>query len=477
MKDVSVATRLDRLPITRMHLMAVLVVGLGIFFDLYEVFLAGTVSTALKDDFQVGADQLKPLLASAFVGAFIGAVVMSRIADRLGRRRAFYLTLAVYSVFSVLAAFSPNVEMLIVCRFLAGLGIGGELPLCDAYLSDLLPARHRGRLIGWAYTVGFCGVPLAGFLALGIVPHTYLGVDGWRWMFLIGGLGAALCWVLRRGLPESPRWLEAVGRHEEADRVVRIFEESAHRNTAGAASPVVPAAEATATAPEKAPLRQLVQPPWRSRSVMLVIFQILQVFGYYGFGTLAPLVLAGKGYDIVHSLTFSALSFVGYPIGSLLSVFVIERIERKTLIMLSAFGMLAFGLGFGYAHNTAMIVVFGFCYTLVSNLFSNAYHVYQGELFPTRLRATGAGGAYSLSRLASAVMPYVLLPLLLNHGPDAVFVFIACAMAAVIVTIGLLGPRTTGRSLEELTAPGLATAPGAGVPVDAAAGEPKGGTW
>ncbi|MFG2793180.1 MFS transporter [Streptomyces sp. NPDC048419] len=462
MKDVSVATRLDRLPITRMHLMAVLVVGLGIFFDLYEVFLAGTVSTALKDDFHVGEDQLKPLLASAFVGAFIGAVVMSRIADRLGRRRAFYLTLAVYSAFSVLAAFSPNVEMLIVCRFLAGLGIGGELPLCDAYLSDLLPARHRGRLIGWAYTVGFCGVPLAGFLALGIVPHSYLGVDGWRWMFLIGGLGAALCWVLRRRLPESPRWLEAMGRHEEADRIVRVFEESAHQGTVTPPRPRQTTAPATA---EKAPLRQLVTPPWRTRTVMLVIFQILQVFGYYGFGTLAPLVLASKGYDIVHSLTFSALSFVGYPVGSLLSVFVIERIERKYLIMLSAFGMLAFGLGFGYAHNTAMIVAFGFCYTLVSNLFSNAYHVYQGELFPTRLRATGAGGAYSLSRLASAVMPYVLLPLLMNHGANAVFVFIACAMTAVIVNIGLLGPRTTGRSLEELTAADAPATVGTNVPV------------
>ncbi|MEU3985381.1 MFS transporter [Streptomyces sp. NPDC026672] len=462
MKDISVAARLDRLPLTRMHLMAVLVVGLGMFFDLYEVFLAGTVSTALKDDFHVSDGQLKPLLASAFVGAFIGAVVMSRVADRLGRRRAFYLTLAVYSFFSVLAAFSPNVEMLIVCRFLAGLGIGGELPLCDAYLSDLLPARHRGRLIGWAYTVGFCGVPLAGFLALNIVPHSYAGVDGWRWMFVIGGLGAALCWVLRRGLPESPRWLEAVGRHEEADRVVRAFETSAHLQSP---APAVPGP--TAAPPEKAALRELLVPPWRTRTLMLAVFQILQVFGYYGFGTLAPLVLASKGYDIVHSLTFSSLSFVGYPIGSLLSVPILERIERKTLIMLAAFGMLAFGLGFGYAHGTAAIVTLGFCYTLVSNLFSNAYHVYQGELFPTRLRATGAGNAYSLSRLATAVMPYVLLPLLLDHGANAVFVFIACAMAAVIVDIGLLGPRTTGRSLEELTSVGAVPAGAADVPVDA----------
>lgn len=177
-QDSSIAARLDRLPVTRMHLMAVLVVGLGMFFDLYEVFLAGTVSTALREDFHVSDGQLKPLLASVFVGAFLGAVAVPRLADRLGRRRALYLTLAVYSVFSVLAAFSPNVETLIVCRFLAGIGIGGELPLCDAYLSDLLPARVRGRLIGWAYTVGFSGAPLAGFLALSIVPHSYAGVAG-----------------------------------------------------------------------------------------------------------------------------------------------------------------------------------------------------------------------------------------------------------------------------------------------------------
>jgi MFS transporter, putative metabolite:H+ symporter len=463
-QDVSVAARLDRLPITRLHLLAILVVGLGIFFDLYEVFLAGTVSAALTEDFHVGKDALKPLLASAFVGAFVGAVVMSRVADRLGRRRAFYLTLAAYSVFSVLGAFSPNVGWLIACRFLAGLGIGGELPLCDAYLSDLLPARVRGKLIGWAYSVGFCGVPLAGFLALNIVPHSYAGVSGWRWMFLIGGTGAAICWALRRMLPESPRWLEAVGRHDEADAVVRRFEDAAH---AGGRTLPAPAPRPRASRPEPAPVRMLVAAPWRRRTTMLVIFQVLQVFGYYGFGTLAPLVLASKGYDIVHSLTFSSFSFIGYPVGSLLSVPILERIERKTLIMLAALGMVGFGLGFGYSHGAVAIVAFGFCYTVASNLFSNAYHVYQGELYPTRLRATGAGSAYSLSRLASAAMPYVLLPLLEDHGANAVFLFIACAMTAVVLDIGLLGPRTTGRALEDLTEPHAQPAPGV-----AAAAEP-----
>jgi putative MFS transporter len=448
--ELTVAARLDRLNITKIHRTAVVVIGVGMFFDLYEVFLAGTVSTALTKDFHVDGAALKPLLASAFVGAFIGAVVMSRLADRLGRRRAFYLTLSIYSVFSVIAAFSVNVEMLIICRFLAGLGIGGELPLCDAYLSDLLPARSRGRLIGWAYTVGFCGVPVAGFLALSLVTHTYGGVSGWRLMFLIGGVGAAICWFLRRGLPESPRWLEAVGRHAEADAVVRELEELAgqqlndrERRLAANSRP--------ALSQEPAPIRLLVAAPWRKKTLMLVIFQILQVFGYYGFGTLVPIVLSAKGYDIVHSLTFSALSFLGYPIGSLLSVPVLERVERKALIMISALGMLVFGLGFGYSASAAGVIAFGFCYTLASNLFSNAYHVFQSELYPTKLRATGAGTAYSLSRLASAVMPFVLLPVLDTYGATAVFVVIAIAMAGVILDVGLLGPRTTGRALAEVS--------------------------
>jgi putative MFS transporter len=465
-QHVTIAARLDRLPTIRTHWVAVVVVGIGMFFDLYEVFLTGTLSTALTKDFHVTEDELRPILASVFVGAFIGAVAMSRLADRLGRRRAFYLTLGIYSLFSVLGAFSVNVEMLIVFRFLAGLGIGGELPLCDAYLSDLLPARVRGKLIGWAYTVGFCGVPVAGFLALGIVPHAFAGVQGWRWMFVIGGLGAALCWALRRRLPESPRWLEAVGRRGEAEVIVTEMEETARSQFPGTPLAEPAAGGSPVEKAEPAPMRLLLKPPWRRRTVMLGLFQILQVFGYYGFGTLAPLVLASKGYDVVHSLTFSAFSFLGYPVGSLLSVPVLERLERKTLVMLSAGGMLVFGLAFGYAQGSALIVAFGFCYTVVSNLFSNAYHVYQSELYPTRLRATGAGSAYSLSRFATAAMPFVLLPLLQDSGSTAVFSFIACAMAAIILLVGFLGPRSTGRALEELAeidaGTGTATGPGSG---------------
>jgi MFS transporter, putative metabolite:H+ symporter len=466
---ISVAARLNRLPVTRAHRVAVFIVGIGMFFDLYEVFLAGTLSAVLTKHFDVTGNNLKLVLSSAFVGAFIGAILLSRLADRLGRRRAFFFTLSIYSFFSVLAAFSPNVGMLIVCRFIAGIGIGGELPLCDTYLSDLLPARVRGRMIGWAYTVGFCAVPAAGFLARGIGTTQLLGIDGWRWMFVIGGIGAAVCWALRRLLPESPRWLEAVGRSAEAEAIVSRLEEQARRENGG--QPLVEPEPDAWAEPRRARVSELFQSRWRKRTIMLWVFHCLQTLGYYGFGTLVPLVLAAKGYDVVSSLTYSAVTFVGYPVGSLLSLPIIERVERRTLVIASAAAMIVLGLVFGFATSSALILVAGFLYTAASNVFSNAYHVYQGELYPTSLRATGAGSAYSLSRLATAVMPFLLVPLLNNDGSSAVFICIGIAMALVIADITVLGPKTTGRSLEQVNA-SVAESQPSGSPVTTRAARP-----
>ncbi|SEP51418.1 MFS transporter [Amycolatopsis saalfeldensis] len=441
---MQIASRLDRLPVTRRHRYFVAVVGVVTFFDLYDLFLAATISTVLTKEFGVTADLLKPLIASAFVGAFVGAVFLGRLADRLGRRRAFLVTLGIYSVFTLLGAFSTDVWMLVACRFVAGIGIGAELPVADAYLADLLPARARGRATAWAYTIGFCGVPAAGFLARALVGHSPLGVDGWRWLFVIGALGAAIVWGLRFTLPESPRWLAARGREREADEIVRRLEASAPQPLAEP--------EPEPPAPEPVRVSALLRPPWFRRTAMLHVFQLLQAFGYYGFGSLVPIVLAAKGFSLVSSLTFSALTFLGYPIGSALSIPIIERIERKWLIVASAAGMAVFGLAFGYSTSGVLIAVFGFCYTAVSNVFSNAFHTYQGELFPTSLRATAAGSAYALSRLATAAMPFILLPVLQGAGATTMYAVVAGAMVLLIIDVAILGPRTTGESLETIAA-------------------------
>jgi MFS transporter, putative metabolite:H+ symporter len=409
----SVYGPLDAAPLNSTHRRAVWLVGIGLFFDLYDVFLAGVLSTVLTTAFGLSKNVLPVLLGSSFLGMFAGANVSGIIADRFGRKPAFLANLGIYSLFTLVGAFSGNAAMLVATRFLAGIGIGGELPLSDAYLSELLPARERGRLIARAYTIGMLGVPAVGFLTRVLAPLHPLGIAGWRWLFIAGSLGGWIVWALRRGLPESPRWLE------------------------------------TKQQP-RAGFRLLFTPRYRRRTVMLYVFQIFQTVGYYGFGSIVPLILAAKGFSVLSSLTYTGIAALGYPLGSALSIPIVERIDRKWLIVLSAAAMATLGLALGFSTSTLAIGTLGVIYTAVSNVFSNAFHIFQGEIFPTGVRATAAGSAYGLSRLSSAAMPFVLLPVLRVHGAGAMFVLISAAMAIVMVDIAVLAPSTTGKQLEEI---------------------------
>jgi len=478
---LSIAERLNRLPATPTHRAATIIAGIGSFFDLFDIFLAGVLGTVLTSRFQLDRVSLPLVLGSSFLGMFVGAALLGDFADRRGRRPAFLANLGVYSGFTLAGAFSVNAPMLIATRFLAGIGIGAELPLVDTYLSELLPARLRGRYTAWAYTLGFAGVPAAGLLGRLLVPRAPLGISGWRWLFVAGSLGAAIVWAVRGRLPESPRWLESVGRAAEAEALVARMEREAsidlrQRSLAAAGDAPVsqppeaagtllpdgpsgrelhPHAAAVGTGPAPATgvrgtrrLAVLRAPQYRARALMLAVFQIFQTVGYYGFGTLAPTVLAAKGYPVVTSLSFTALTFIGYPIGSALSLPIIERTDRRWLIAGSAFLMSVFGLALGFSSSSAAIVAAGFLYTVASNFFSNGFHVLQAEIFPTSVRATASGAAYGLSRLSSGAMPFLLLPVLERWGAGAMFAVVAGALWIVMIDVALFAPRTTGLGLE-----------------------------
>lgn len=438
----SVGARLDRLPIVRTHRTLTAAVGVGLFFDFFDSNLSGTIGKVLQADFGFSANSLKLVLASAFVGQFVGSIVFGRLADRLGRRSAFMVNLAVYSLFTLAGAFSPNAGWLIATRFLAGLGIGAETALSDCYLAEMLPASRRGRFVAWAYTVGFLAVPAVGFAALWLAPRQLFGVDGWRVLFVLGSLGAAAVWVLRRRLIESPRWLAARGRHAEAEQLVAALEAQAT-----VLPPVAAAAESTVE--REGGLRLLLRPPYLRRTAMIWLFCVLSAVVYYGFGTLAPQVLAVKGFSIVKGLGYTALSFCGYPVGSLLSVPLMDRFERKRLLATSAILTALAGLGFGYAGSGTALVLCGFAYTLLSNVFANTSHVYLSEQYPTHVRTSAAGAAYSLSRLSAAALPFVLLPVLTHHGAGWLFGAVAGCVGVLVLDVLILGHRTTGRPVDD----------------------------
>jgi MFS family permease len=436
-----------------MHWRVIIAVGLGLFFDMYEVFLAGSMNIALGKDFQLTGLQLKLLLASAFLGMFLGAAFLGRLADRLGRRRAFLFNLVWYSVWSLIGAFSPNAWFLVFARFMAGIGVGAEYPVADAYLSDVLPKDKRGRMATWAYTSSFLAVPAVGFLALWLNTAPLAGISGWRWLLGLGGIGALVVLFLRRSLPESPRWLASVGRTEEATEALDAFAKGSGVSARELEAVAAEHPEATVGSPapaEKTGLGRLTKAPYRNRLAMLVIFHLFQTFGYYGFGTLAALVLVSSGHSVTNSLLFTALSFLGYPIGSLISTPLIARFERKYLLVGAIIALGASGFAFSMSRTDVLIVAFGFLTTMISNVFSNVFHIYQAEIFPTALRATAVGWTYSLSRISSGALPFVLIPVLESYGAPAMFGVVAGALAIIAVAVAVLGPLTTRRSLLEI---------------------------
>ncbi len=432
--------RLDELPVRPVHRKLVALVGMGLFFDLYELFLAGTITGVLKQQLDLSTYQLSGILASAFIGQFLGALVIGRLSDVFGRRRMFMINIGMYAGFTLLGAFSPNVWFLMATRALAGLGIGAEMTVSDTYLSEVMPPQVRGRMIAIAYTIGFCAVPTVGFLARWLVPLEPFGTDGWRWLFVFGGLGAALVFVARRHMPESPQW-------EAQHRGITGPLDAEVRATANA--PAAPARDRVAglpadetAAPPKVSFLDILRGPNRGRTLLFSAVMILQVFGYYGFGTLAVLVLQHKGFTVVNSLGYLTITYLGYPLGSMLSIPLIERIERKYLVLASASSMAIFGLIFGFATSVPLILLSGGLFTLSSNVFSNALHTYLPESFPTTVRGTASGTTYSLSKLSTAILPFLLLPLLNNQGPGAVFTVITIALVVMIGLIVMWGPLT-----------------------------------
>ena len=441
----SIGARINRLPVLRSHRFIAFVIGLGVFFDQYENFLAPIMSTVLEKHFHLDGTDLSLVLASGFLGQCVGALGMGRLADRIGRQHTFIINLLIYSIASIVCGLAPHAAVLVMARFVTGIGIGGEYALADSYLADILPARVRGRYIVGAYTISFFGVPLSGFLARWLVPLQPLGVEGWRWMFIIGGIGGLVVWMIRSVLPESPTWLEAHGRTDEAEKIVRRWEEEAQKAGHALSQPdthIHPAPHTTVH------FSEIFAPTVRKRTTVVSIMSTLQVFGYYGFGSVATLALAAKGFSVVDSIGYTAVTYIGYPVGSLLMIPLIDRFERKHLIVVTAGMMVVVGLIFGFSPTPAVVMIAGGVFTASSNMFSGAYHTYLPENFPTRIRGTASGFAYSLSKMSAAIMPFILLPILHHAGSGPVFIVVAVVLIVMMFIIGVFGARTTGRTAD-----------------------------
>jgi putative MFS transporter len=429
--------------LSRFHRRFVTLVSLGGWFDFYDIFMVAYLGAALRGSGFLDLAQLSLFVSSGFVGMFVGAIVFGVGSDYMGRRTAFVFMLLIYSFFTLAGAFAPDARWLIATRALAGVGIGAELIVIDTYVTEMVPTAVRGRYVAITQLVGFTAVPVAAAISYLLVPTHFL-IGGWRWVMVIGSVGAVFAWYLRRSLTESPRWLESRGRIEEAAVIVDAIEREVMREKG---TLLKEAPQVVSEAETRMPWLDLWRRPYLGRTMMMIGFHVLQTVGIYGWANWLPTFLVQQGIPLVTSLGYTFLMAVASPIGPLFAVLWSDRLERKwTIVVLSAV-IAAAGLVFLEARTPWQVIGCGAVITMLSYWFSAAFHAYHAELFPTRARATGVGFTYSWSRL-SAALSSLLIGALLPHGVGAVVVLVSASWLGVAIIIAALGPRTNAVPLE-----------------------------
>ena len=276
-----------------------------------------------------GFSGIGAFVAATFAGLFAGTFFLGFLADRFGRRAIFTFALLGYSAASVIMAFQTTSGGLLLWRFIAGIGIGVEIITIDAYITELVPSWMRGRAFAINQATMFIAVPVVAALAWWLVPLSPYGVDGWRWVVLIGAAGSMVIWVLRLYVPESPLWLARHGRTEEALKILAALEASA------GPPPRVRNRSSTwrlRRAPAKVGFAELFKPPYLPLVVLFMVFNFCQAFGFYGFANWVPTLLVEKGITVTKSLQYSFIVAFAYPIAPLLAASFADRLERKWII-------------------------------------------------------------------------------------------------------------------------------------------------
>ncbi|MDR5833952.1 MFS transporter [Caballeronia sp. LZ034LL] len=450
--------RIDRLPATRSVWALVFMLSIGGWFEFYDLFFtayvgpglvkSGLYSTTTASFF--GFSGLGAFVAASFAGLFIGTLCFTRLADRFGRKTTFTVSLLWYSIATFAMAWQDSAAAINLWRLIAGIGVGVELVTIDTYVSELVPKHLRGRAFAFVHLVQYTAVPAVALFSWWLVPRAPFGIDGWRWVVIIGALGALIVWAIRRRVPESPRWLAQQGRLDEADSVLSTLEARVARQY-GQALPAPDDSSEPAAASDKARFGEIWQRPYRRRAITLLVFNLFQAIGFYGFASWVPTLLVSKGVTITHSLMYSFVIAASNPFGPLLAMAFADRIERKTLIVLSALGIAVFGSLFATQSSPAMLMLLGVLITLSGTLLSVGYHAYQTELFPTRIRATAVGFVYSMSRLSAMFSGFMIAFALRHVGVEGVFGLIGGSMVMVMGAIGFFGPRTNNRTLDEIS--------------------------
>jgi MFS family permease len=433
--------RLDALPFTREHRKVLVGSGLGWALDAMDVGLISFVLAQLAIQWNATSLELSLIASAGFMGMAIGAALGGLLADRLGRRHVFALTLLVYGLATGASALAGTVAVLIALRFLVGLGLGAELPVASTLVSEFAPPRIRGRIIVilesfWA--VGWTAAALIGYF---VVP---LSADGWRWALLIGAAPALYSVVVRLGLPESVRFLEGRGRFAEAESTVQRFEEAAGRRRVA-----LPASVHSTPAPTAPPrVRELFSSRFRGRSAALWLVWFCVNFSYYGAFIWLPTILVASGFSLIRSFEYTLIITLAQLPGYAVSAWLVEKWGRRSTLAAFLVGSAASAVAFGLVGDVSQVIAAGMLMSFFNLGAWGALYAVTPELYPTRMRGTGAGWAAGVGRLASIIAP-LAVPVLRDAG-GTLTLFVVFAAFFVVAAVGSLWlPERRGVALED----------------------------
>ena len=434
------AERLNRLPFGREHGKLLVGSGIGWALDAMDVGLISYVMAALAATWKLENTQLSWIGSIGFVGMMIGASVGGLLADRLGRRNVFALTLLVYGLATGAAAFSTGIAMLIVLRFIVGLGLGAELPVASTLVSEYAPQRIRGRMVVWLESFWAVGWIMAALLGYFLVPRQIGGWPGWRWALLVGIVPAFYALVVRHGLPESVRFLESKGRLAEAERSVRQFESQS--NVAPPAGFEVAVTETPLSIEPSRERISIFSPSLRKRTIALWSVWFFVNLSYYGAFTWLPTLLFRQGHSLVRSFEYTLIITIAQLPGYAMSAWLIEKWGRRPTLATFLLGSgVAAGL-FGLQSSTAGILLAGMALSFFNLGAWGALYAIGPEIYPTAMRGTGTGAAAAAGRVAAIIAPLGVPFLLAGGGSPLVFGVFAVSFAIAAGSALLLPERS-----------------------------------
>jgi MFS transporter, putative metabolite:H+ symporter len=439
---INAGARLDRLPIAPFHYRIFWLVGAGMFFDGYDLYVAGGVLAAtIQTKFSTLPQNLQ-FLSLTFVGMTLGSLVTGFVGDRFGRRFTYQVNLLIFGLASLAAALAQDMPQLIACRFVQGLGLGAEIVVGYSTLTEFVPPASRGRWLSFMAFLTVCGFPATAILGYLIIPSW-----GWRPMFVIAGIGSLIVWYLRKKLPESPRWLEAQGRSAEAEALMqRIEKEVAQTAALPAPATGAPPPQLTAAAMFRPPiLQRLLVGSWVLITINTLIF---------GFVIFLPQFFLRQGLTITNSLGYTVVlacaSLVGCAVGAVLS----DTLGRRWSIIGAS--LLTIVAGWFYARSNAasdpVIVLSIGAILLIAIYIQTAmlFGVYTPELFPTEIRLRANGICNTLGRAATVVSPFVVGALMVDYGLPGVIWLMIGLLVVQIIAVYFWGVEPARRSLEGL---------------------------